>query len=52
MKLPIAGMLRDVVESLFTRFRIEQTVRWWRYAALLVLVQWLVLIVLGKGLVS
>jgi NADH-quinone oxidoreductase subunit H len=40
------------VQSLFTRFRIEQTVRWWRYAALLVLVQWLVLIVLGKGLVS
>jgi NADH-quinone oxidoreductase subunit H len=40
------------VQSLFTRFRIEQTVRWWRYAALLVLAQWLVLIVLGKGLVS
>jgi NADH-quinone oxidoreductase subunit H len=40
------------VQSLFTRFRIEQTVRWWRYAALLVLGQWLVLIVLGKGLVS
>jgi hypothetical protein len=36
-------------QSVFTRFRIEQTVRWWRYAALLVLVQWLVLIVLGKG---
>ena len=40
------------VQSLFTRFRIEQTVRWWRYASLLVLGQWLVLIVLGKGLVS
>lgn len=39
-------------QSLFTRFRIEQTVRWWRYASLLVLAQWLVLIVLGKGLVS
>lgn len=39
-------------QALFTRFRIEQTVRWWRYASLLVLGQWLVLIVLGKGLVS
>jgi NADH-quinone oxidoreductase subunit H len=37
------------VQSLFTRFRIEQTVRWWRYASLAVLAQWLVLIVLGKG---
>jgi NADH-quinone oxidoreductase subunit H len=37
------------VQSVFTRFRIEQTVHWWRYAALLVLAQWLVLIVLGKG---
>jgi NADH-quinone oxidoreductase subunit H len=36
-------------QSVFTRFRIEQTARWWRYAALLVLAQWLVLIVLGKG---
>lgn len=43
--LVVLGGLR----SLFARFRIEQTVRWWRYAALLGLAQWLILIVLGKG---
>jgi len=40
------------LQSLFARFRIEQTVRWWRYASLLVLAQWLVLIVLGKGVIA
>jgi NADH-quinone oxidoreductase subunit H len=40
----LAGM-----QSLFTRFRIEQTVVWWRYASLLVLVQWLILAAFGKG---
>ena len=40
------------LQSLFARFRIEQTVRWWRYASLLVLAQWLILIVLGKGVIA
>ena len=37
------------LQVLFTRFRIEQSVRWWRYAALLGLAQWLITIVLGGG---
>ena len=37
------------LQSLFARFRIEQTVRWWRYAALLVLAQWLIAVVVGNG---
>jgi NADH-quinone oxidoreductase subunit H len=45
--LVLAGL-----QSLFARFRIEQTVKWWRYAALLVLAQWLVMVVLGKGVMS
>jgi len=36
------------LQSLMARLRIDQTVGlWWRYGALLVLAQWLVLIVLG-----
>ena len=35
------------LQSLFARFRIEQTARWWRYASLLVLVQWVVIAMLG-----
>jgi len=45
--LVLAGL-----QSLFARFRIEQTVKWWRYASLLVLAQWLVMVVLGKGVMS
>ena len=38
-------LLLSGVQSLMTRLRIDQTVGlWWRYGALLVLVQWLVLI--------
>jgi NADH-quinone oxidoreductase subunit H len=34
------------LQSLMTRLRIDQTVgMWWRYGAVLVLVQWLVLFV-------
>ena len=40
------------LQSLFTRFRIEQTVKWWRYAALLVLAQWVIMVVLGQGVLS
>ena len=40
--LVLAGL-----QSLFARFRIEQTARWWRYASVLVLVQWLIIAVLG-----
>jgi NADH-quinone oxidoreductase subunit H len=40
------------LQALFTRLRIDQTVElWWRYGALLVLVQWFVMFV-GKGVVS
>ena len=35
------------LQSLFARFRIEQTARWWRYASLLVLVQWVIIAMLG-----
>jgi NADH-quinone oxidoreductase subunit H len=35
------------LQSLFTRFRIEQTARWWRYASLAVLAQWLMIAVMG-----
>ncbi len=42
--LVLAGL-----QSLFARFRIEQTVKWWRYASLLVLAQWLIMIALGRG---
>jgi hypothetical protein len=35
---------------LMTRLRIDQTVGlWWRYGALLVLGQWLVILVIGNG---
>ncbi len=40
--LVLAGL-----QSLFARFRIEQTAKWWRYASLLVLAQWLMIAVLG-----
>jgi NADH-quinone oxidoreductase subunit H len=40
--LVLAGL-----QSLFARFRIEQTAKWWRYAALLLLAQWLILALLG-----
>lgn len=37
------------IQSLLTRLRIDQTVGlWWRYGAILVLVQWLVLIVVNR----
>ena len=37
------------IQSLLTRLRIDQTVGlWWRYGALLVLVQWLVLILVNR----
>ena len=36
------------LQSLFARLRIDQTVGlWWRYGALLVLVQWLILFLIG-----
>ena len=35
------------LQSLFARFRIEQTARWWRFASLLVLVQWVIIALLG-----
>ncbi len=40
--LVLAGL-----QSLFARFRIEQTAKWWRYASLLLLAQWLIIAVLG-----
>ena len=40
--LVLAGL-----QSLFARFRIEQTAKWWRYASLLLLAQWLVIALLG-----
>jgi hypothetical protein len=40
--LVLAGL-----QSLFARFRIEQTARWWRYASLLLLAQWLIIALLG-----
>lgn len=41
-------LLLSGLQSLMTRLRIDQTVGlWWRYGALLVLVQWLVLIVVA-----
>ena len=40
--LVLAGL-----QSLFARFRIEQTAKWWRYASLLVLAQWLIIALLG-----
>jgi len=40
--LVLAGL-----QSLFARFRIEQTAKWWRYAALLLLAQWLIIALLG-----
>lgn len=43
-------LLISVFQTLITRLRIDQTVGlWWRYGALLVLLQWVVLIVL-KGI--
>jgi len=37
-----------VLQSLMTRLRIDQTVGlWWRYGALLVLGQWLVILLIG-----
>jgi NADH-quinone oxidoreductase subunit H len=41
-----------ILQVLLTRFRIDQVVRWWRYGALLVLVQILVMIgwIVWKGL--
>ena len=36
------------LQALFTRLRIDQTVGlWWRYGALLVLVQWLIMVLVG-----
>jgi NADH-quinone oxidoreductase subunit H len=35
------------LQSLFTRFRIEQTAKWWRYASLAALVQWAIIALLG-----
>ncbi len=40
--LVLAGL-----QSLFARFRIEQTAKWWRYASLLLLAQWLIITLLG-----
>jgi NADH-quinone oxidoreductase subunit H len=37
-------LLLSAMQTLLTRFRIDQVVRWWRYGALLALVQMLVLI--------
>jgi NADH-quinone oxidoreductase subunit H len=43
-------LIMVVMQALLTRLRIDQTVGlWWRYGALLVLVQWLVMILLGLG---
>ena len=45
-------LLVVVLQALFTRLRIDQTVGlWWRYGVLLVLVQWLIVII-GQRLVS
>lgn len=42
-------LLMVILQALFTRLRIDQTVGlWWRYGALLVLAQWLVLILIGQ----
>jgi NADH-quinone oxidoreductase subunit H len=42
-------LLMVMLQALFTRLRIDQTVGlWWRYGALLVLAQWLVLILIGQ----
>ncbi|MBE2198960.1 MAG: NADH-quinone oxidoreductase subunit H [Anaerolinea sp.] len=39
-----------VMQALLTRLRIDQTVGlWWRYGALLVLAQWLIMILVGLG---
>jgi NADH-quinone oxidoreductase subunit H len=39
-----------VMQALLTRLRIDQTVGlWWRYGALLVLGQWLLMILFGLG---
>jgi NADH-quinone oxidoreductase subunit H len=41
-------LLIAILQSLMTRLRIDQTVGlWWRYGALLVLGQWLVILVIG-----
>jgi NADH-quinone oxidoreductase subunit H len=43
-------LLIALTQSLMTRLRIDQTVGlWWRYGALLVLGQWLVILVIGNG---
>ncbi|MCA9888295.1 MAG: NADH-quinone oxidoreductase subunit H, partial [Anaerolineae bacterium] len=43
--LIIAGL-----QTLMTRLRIDQTVgMWWRYGALLALVQWLLIFLMGGG---
>jgi NADH-quinone oxidoreductase subunit H len=47
LKTLILLLLLAGLQSLFARFRIEQTARWWRYASLLVLVQWVVIAMLG-----
>lgn len=41
------------LQALFTRLRIDQTVGlWWRYGALIALLQWLVVLLLGQGVAS
>jgi len=47
LKTLVLLLLLAGLQSLFARFRIEQTARWWRYASLLVLVQWVVIAMLG-----
>ncbi len=49
--LKVLGLLLliAIVQSLMTRLRIDQTVGlWWRYGALLVLGQWLVILAIGN----
>lgn len=46
IKTLVLLLLIVVVQSLFTRLRIDQTVGlWWRYGVLLVLIQWLIVII-------
>ncbi|NLF65328.1 MAG: NADH-quinone oxidoreductase subunit H [Chloroflexi bacterium] len=48
VKTLILLLVMVALQALFTRLRIDQTVGlWWRYGALLVLVQWLIMVLVG-----
>jgi len=44
VKTPILLVILAALQALLTRFRIDQVVRWWRYGALLALLQMLLMI--------